>query len=198
METKPLPDTSFFVMPTKKPASERTLIEKGISLLNLYPKKDNIRFIDKMFLVRHGLSITVLITECKVGITNLKAAGILSTYQDLCDLGFSLKDLVIDRELFGVNHIVQLYDMDATSLGIHVHNLIECRFSPAELMTLGLSIPDMIEEKGITARHIHLIGYSLANLRQLGVTKEHMRQLGITYPMAVNVFKWDHREWNMM
>lgn len=194
-----IPESSFFGLPSKKKsANERSLIEKGKTLMNLYPRKDNIRFIDKWFLMKHKLTVEILISECKVEITNLKRAGILSTFEDLCEVGFRLKDLVLDRELFNVGHIVQLYGMDANSLDLTLEDLLECHFIPAELLTLQFSLPDMIENTGICGRHVQRLGYDLQSLIQLGLTKKHLKKLGITYPIAVNVMKWDPKEVSQM
>lgn len=189
---------SFCVLPEKKPVSERSFIEKSKLLWDLRPVKENVRFIDKWFLLKYDITINILLTCCKVEITNLKAAGIINNYDDLCELGFEVSDLVINRELFNVNHIVQLFGMDAQSLGIILGDLLFCKFLPAELMTLNFSLPKMIESGGICGRHFELLGYDLSSLRQLGLTREHLKKLGITYPIAVNVFRWNPNEMREM
>lgn len=198
VEEKKSAMASFCVLPEKRPVSERSFIEKSKLLWELRPVKENIRFIDKWFLQKYGITINILLTCCKVEITNLKAAGIISNYEDLCELGFKVSDLVVNRELFNVNHIVQLFSMDADSLGIILGDLLSCKFLPAELMTLNFSLPKMIEGGGIFDRHLRLLGYDLSSLRQLGLTREHLKKLGITYPIAVNVFKWNPSEMSEM
>lgn len=198
VEEKKAPVSSFFVLPEKKPATERSFIEKSKLLWDLRPVKENIRFIDKWFLQKHGITVNILLTCCKVEITNLKAAGIISNYEDLCELDFKLNDLVVNRELFNVNHMAQLFNMDANSLGIILGDLLSCKFLPAELMALNFSLPALIDNGGILDRHLHLLGYDLSSLRQLGLTREHLKKLGITYPIAINVFKWSPSEMNQM
>lgn len=193
------PVMSFFRLPEKNTRTEqRTLLERGKTLLKLYPRKENIQFITKGFLIKHGLTIRVLLVECEVEIANLWKAGIATTYEDLCDLGFQLRDLVINTSLFNVGHIVQLYKMDATSLNICVEDLLECRFVPSDLDTLQFSLPALIESNGIKARHIQLLGYSLSSLRMLGLRKSHLRMLGITMSIAINEMKWHPNEVSQM
>src|ERR1700742_9085 len=62
-----------------------SLIERGKILLSLRPTKDNIKIIDKNFLIKYNMSISILIKECHVPITNLKKAGIVTNFNDLCD-----------------------------------------------------------------------------------------------------------------
>ena len=137
-------------------------------------------------------------SECEVEITNLRKAGIAATYDDLCDIGFQLTDLVVNRSLFNVGHIVQLYGMDAVSLNLSVDDLMICKFLPAELLTLQFSLPGLIEAGGIRGRHLQILGYSLSNLIQLGLTKKHLKLLGITMPIAINTLRWNPMEVNQM
>lgn len=196
---KPATADPFFRLPEKSVRPEqRTLLERGKTLFKLYPRKENIHFITKSFLIKHGLTIRVLLLECETEIANLWKAGIATTYEDLCDLGFQLRDLVVSTNLFNVGHIVQLYKMDATSLNICIDDLLECRFVPSDLDTLQFSLPDLIESGGIKARHLQLLGYSLASLCMLGLRKAHLRKLGITMPIAINEMKWHPNEVSKM
>lgn len=189
---------SFFVLPGKKTTNEQSFIEKSKTLINLYPRKDNIRFIDKWFLLKHKLTIAILLSECKVEISNLRIAGIVTTFDDLLELGFRLSDLVINRELFNVGHIVQLFGMTAETLNITLQDLLECLFLPAELATLQFSLPLYIEENDVRGCHIQRLGYDLKSLVQLGIQKKHLKILGITYPIALNTMKWHPKEVNQM
>ncbi len=190
--------SSFIALPTKKKSTDSSLIQKGKTLFNLYPRADNIHFINKSFLLKHGLNLTILLSECEVEITNLKKAGILSTFDDLLDLDFQMTDLVVNKELFNVGHIVQLFGMNASSLHLSVEDLLDCRFLPAELLTLDFSLADMIESNGIRWGHLKALGYDLESLKLLGFKKAHLKKLKITYPIAVNELRWNPKEVNEM
>lgn len=200
IDAMPHTDADFFgsLPERKRSETEPTLFQKSKMLFNLYPKCDNIRFIDKWFLKKHKLTIRILLAECDTEITNLKKAGIVNNYDDLCELGFDMTDLVFNRTLFNAGHMVQLFDMDASTLDICVDDLRHCHFTPAELMTLRFSLPDLIETNGLKARHLLQLGYNLSSLRQLGLNRAHLKQLGITMPIAINTFKWSPKEVNEM
>lgn len=191
--------SSFIPLPQKKKGYESvSIVQKTKALYNLYPRVDNIRFIDRWFLIKHGLTLYILLTECQVEITNLKKAGIVATFDDLLEIDFQITDLVVNRELFNVGHIVQLYGMDATTLKLGIEDLIECQFKPAELLTLQFSLPDMIENDGMRGRHLQTLGYDLQSLILLGLNKKHLRKLGVTLPIAVSRLGWSFKEVNEM
>lgn len=161
------------------PKENPSLIDQGKLLYSLYPRKDNISQIDKYFLMKHNMSINILILDCNVPITNLRAAGIITSYEDLCDLGFEPQDLNINRELFNVGHMVQLFKMNATSMDFGLEELLTCKFCPADLLTLQFSLPGLIEDRGIQAKHLKALNYSLPDLMSLGFNRSHLQLLNI-------------------
>lgn len=182
---------------------DMNLIEKGKILFNLRPVEENIKYINKNLLMKYNVTINVLIKVCEVPITNLKIAGIINNFDDLCDLGFQLSDLTWNgnRELFNVGHIQQIFNMNYTSikssrLGFDLEDLIHSKFAPAELITLEFSLADMIEEGGISARHFLLLEYRPNELSKLGLSKQHLKKLNININYAVSTLKWSPKEFN--
>jgi hypothetical protein len=168
---------------------ELTLLEKTELLLKLRPVPENIPQITKSFLRRWGLTMRTL-CELGVALTDLYKAGIVQCYQDLLDLDFRLRDLTIDSACLSPNHMYTLFQMTGRDLNITVVDLLECRFTAAELTNMDFSLPHMIEANGIKAQHLRLLGYTPQDLRLLGVDGQHLKQLGITDRTAYQLMGW--------
>ena len=144
---------------------------------------ENIKLIDLPFLIANDITLKVLIRDCKIKIVDLYGADIITNWHDLTQLGFSTSDLVIDRQLFNVNDICQFYGMTYSSLrdriGFSILDMMDCRFAPSELYTLGFSLATLIENKGMDREHLSILGYPLQHCKDLGFGKLHANLLSI-------------------
>ena len=168
---------------------EPGLFERAGLIASLYPSKTNLAQINKRFLMQHQMTINELLTVCEVPITDLWKAGITRCYRDLQDLKFQMRDLTVNKECFKADHMVQLFQMNARTLAIDLEDLLVCKFTPAELVTLQFSLPDMIEQGQIRAQHLKPIGYSLEDLILLGFSREHLKMLNIG-PQLARDLRW--------
>lgn len=208
-----LPSDSFFgIGPSTNnnnntPPVMMSLIEKARFLNTLYPCVENIPRITRQFLIRHNITLSCLLQVCGVPIIDLRSAGICTTLDDLCELGFQITDLTNqtgNTRLFNVNHMMQLFKVGAPELASHpviafdVRHLIAARFAPAELEALGVSVPGMIEKKQIALRHLAQLGYAPRDLYTLGVRRLHLSALGIGTPgLAAAQMRWSATEFSV-
>ena len=89
--------------------------------------------INKEVLKNNDITIEVLITECRVSITDLYVAGILTHFDDLIELGFKATDLMLNTELFSCSSLVRLFkvnhdDMKLKRVEIDLEALIVGKF----------------------------------------------------------------------
>ncbi len=203
-----LPGDSFFgISHSNGVEGVMSMIEKARFLATLYPRVENIPRITRSFLQRHGITVGCLLTKCRVPIIDLWSAGICTTLDDLCDLGFQITDLTNqtgDTRLFNVNHMMQLFKAGASEMAAHpvialdVRHLVVARFSPADLQALDVSLPDMIEKQQIALRHLRDMGYATRDLYALGVRLSHLRALGIGSPeLATRLVGWPAKEFSV-
>lgn len=165
------------------------------------PSKAKIKYITKEVLMRNHVTIQILINECKVGISDLKAGGIVDSFQDLIDLKFRMLDVVIDRTLFNVSHLYTLFHVSHKDLCRHrkvqfsTLDLLQCQFYASELQTLQFTLDTLIENGGINATQLQSLEFSLADLISLNFRPEHLHTLHITKKQALDWFKWDTKEY---
>ncbi len=155
-------------------------------------------------LVANRVSLYALLTECRVSVTNLHAAGILRSFDDLLALKFKVKDLVRKRELFDAGKLPMLFNVTFQSMRqqgclFRLRDLHECGFFPGELETLGVSLDTMICEDHVTADQLIELNWSLDDLQRLGFGVEHLDQLKITQKLALAPFPvgfgWSREEY---
>lgn len=183
---------------------ELGILEKRKRLSYLEAKEENVRDIDLEFLKRHNITLEVLLTAIDyngdkgVPITELKSAHIVNTFHDLCELKYEHRNLTLNRRCFNVGHIVQCFLMDANSLQLDIADVIRCQFTPAELESLQLSLPEWIEEGAIKFHHFSQLRYKPLDLARLGIRRFHLKKLGITYDTAIEMFRWTPTEFNTL
>lgn len=163
--------------------------------------KGLVKHIDLPLLVKHAITLDDLIRRCGVAITDLLATGIVQGVQDLCALKFKMTDLVINTELFRVQHLPDLFQLTyiklrkMKSIRFGALDIIECNFYPNELAQLGFSFDHLINDNGINAKQLKCLNFSLADLISLNLTTENLKKLAITPRVAIEVFGWDRQEY---
>ena len=182
--------------PIQSKRQAMTFVEKTELLLSLRPRAENVPQITKSFLRRHAVTMETL---CRIGVpvTDLWNAGIVRCYDDLLDLDFKLRDLTVEPTCFSVNHMYTLFKLTARDLNVTVVDLLECNFSPADLMNMAFSLATTIDEGGIHARHLAQLKYSPQDLRLLGVDASHLARLGINAKTAYSLMGWSPTQLNV-
>jgi hypothetical protein len=171
--------------------------------------KDMVAGMKKTDLMEYGITIRCLIEDCGIPIANLHKSGLLRTFDDLVDLEFELSDLTIDRTLFNVNHLVQLFycnydtlveysNMKDTTLDFSIHELIKTDLHCWELQALSFSFDDYIEQKFMSKRHFgkdYGLSYTLAEMSSvLGLTNQGLERLKVTQKDAKE-YGWVYKEY---
>ncbi len=166
--------------------------------------KRMVRHISLKLLVENDISLEDLIVECGVAFTDLLAAGILQSVEDLCALQFKTTDLVINERLFRVQHLPDFFKLyypemrKMKSICFGANDIIDCNFTPDELDQLRFSFDHLIKDKGINAKQLRFISvdmhYSLADFIRLGLLAENLVAMGITPRIACEAFGWDSQE----
>lgn len=152
--------------------------------------KSNVQRIDKAMLMDEGITIAMLITECRVPLSEMKLAKILNTFRDLMDLGFVPEDLTRNRELFNCNSLVTLYGKEErespckllarNGVQFDIRHIFQGKFLPSDLMSMGYNLDEPIKNQEITSSQLRSLNYSLEDLVVLGLEREHLIHLGIT------------------
>lgn len=192
--------SSFYMDPTLQQRGELDAIDRLTDSLGI-PSKAKIRFITKEVLMRNDVSIQILIEECRVGMADLKAGGLVETFNDLIDLKFRMRDTVIDRTLFNVSHLYTLFHVGYRELRRHPKiqfstlDLLECEFYASELLTLQFSFDRLIERRAINAIQLQCLKLSLADLITLGLQPHHLHTLKISKHDALERFAWNAKEY---
>lgn len=207
---------SAFFIPGKNTASTTTTTtrrggERGILDLlgdSLGVKtENNIREITKEVLKENDMTIEIIITECQVSITNLYAANILTSFNDLLYLDFKLTDLTLNRELFRCETLKSLFKVNCKKMrkrGItfDLESLMIRPFYTSELEMLGFSIDSLIQSGGIARNQLRSLNYSLEGLISIGFKKEHIEKLKISKKSATrpqpNGFGWSESEYTAL
>ena len=156
----------------------------------------NVRKINKRVLQHNGITVETLIAQCRVAITNLYQARIVTSMRDLVELGFKTSDLLLDRTLFNCNTLCTLFGVRADDgrrnlpmyrvmVGHGVdfsleHLMMNDSFLSSELMTLEFPLGEMIEADGIGRGQLLALKFPCAELVQLGLTKKHLKKLKIS------------------
>lgn len=174
-------------------------IDKMNSYLHI-ESKGLVKHIDLQLLVDNDITIEDLVGECEIGIADLMAAGIVKDVNDLRALGFRMSDIVINRELFRAQHLADLFQLTYRKLhkmkGIEfgTFHLLKCDFYPNELLTLAFSFDHLIRDNCLSAEQLLGLNFSLSDLIALDFTKENLQMLGIGRRQALDVFKWQRKE----
>jgi hypothetical protein len=145
----------------------------------------NIQKIDKSSLKKNGITIEILIEDCEVAISNLRLAGILTSFEDLMELDFKPMDLTRNRELFNCNSLKTLFNadhgkMEKYGIPLGIDDIIQGKFYVSELQTLAFRLDRMIREGGIGKSQLHALNFPLEDLISLGLKKEHLIILKIS------------------
>jgi hypothetical protein len=198
---------SFYIPEaTNKPTSSTTFFDRISDSLGL-KTVSNVQKINMDVLKSNGVTLEVLIDECEVSITNLKQANILSTFQDLLELGFTPMDLTRNRLLFNCGTLKTLFNADHNTLikygvPIDVEHLIRGKILSSELQTLGFSFDNMINEKGIGRDQLKTLNFPLRDLMNLGFEKRHLKKLHITKEFALKSwpdgFGWNKETFDLL
>jgi hypothetical protein len=150
----------------------------------------NMKNINKEVLINNGITISNLIEDCRVSITDLYVAGILTSFDDLIDLGFKPTDLTLNTELFNCASLVRLFkvnhnDMKAKRVEIDLEALMVGGFCSNDLEVIKFSIAPMIESGHIANKQLWALKYSFNDLLSLGLNKAHVSKLDISARRAV-------------
>lgn len=160
-----------------------------------------LKYIDLDLLVENDITLDDLIRRCDVAITDLLATGIVQGVDDLCALKFKMTDLVINEQLFRVQHLPDLFQLTYMQLRkmknirFSALDIIECHFYPNELAQLGVCFDHLINDKGLNFKQLKCLNFSLADLISLNLTSENLQTLGITKSTALGVLGWDPQEY---
>ena len=160
-----------------------------------------LKYIDLDLLVENDITLDDLIRRCDVAITDLLATGIVQGVNDLCALKFKMTDLVINEQLFRVQHLPDLFQLTYMQLRkmknirFSALDIIECHFYPNELAQLGVCFDHLINDKGLNFKQLKCLNFSLADLISLNLTSENLQTLGITKSTALGVLGWDPQEY---
>lgn len=160
-----------------------------------------LKYIDLDLLIENEITLDDLIRRCDIAITDLLATGIVRGVEDLCALKFKMTDLVINEQLFRVQHLPDLFRLTYTqlrkmkSIRFSALDIIECHFYPNELAQLGFSFDHLINDKGLNVKQLECLNFSLADLISLDFTVENLQALGISSHMALNVLNWEPQEY---
>jgi hypothetical protein len=146
--------------------------------------------ITREMLVLNKVSVYALILHCAMPMSELYAAGIIENVYDLNTLQFKAKDLVRTRELFGVNNLCMLFQVDQTGLReakckFGLRELYDCNFKQGELETLFVDIGVMIEEDGGEPKDLTKLNWDYTKLCGRGLTRAHLDILGLTREIAL-------------
>ena len=178
-------------------------IDKLMDLLSI-KTESNIKNITKKILMDNQVTVRDLIKKCKVSMTDLKLADIITTFKDLKDLKFNPSDLVIDRTLFDVNKMDILFktyyksSKNKDGITMTVVDLLENKFTSFELRTLRFPLDDFIENGKINSKQLLQLNYQLEELESIGFTKAHLKKLNITQKDAIDNFKWSKKQFDQL
>lgn len=200
---------SSFYVPNNNQEKEQKGEEKGGGLDILDKMSDYfhiesnrlLKYIDLDLLVENAITLDDLLRRCDVAITDLVATGIVQGVDDLCALKFKMTDLVINEQLFRVQHLPDLFQLTYPQLRkmknirFSALDIIECQFYPNELAQLGFSFDHLINDKGLNVKQLECLNFSLADLISLNLTVENLQTLGITSRIALDVLNWDPQEY---
>ena len=163
---------------------------------------ENLKAINKKFLMEHNVTIYNLIVDCEVSIIELHLAGIISNFQDLLDLKFLLTDLTIGKKkLFNADKLVTFFDVTYESLkeredfSFTIFDIIEGDFYANELETLGFTFDYVMKRKYLTRQQLREFKIGLEGLKLLGFKKEYMDPLRISENFALTKLKWTLSEY---
>lgn len=163
---------------------------------------DEIRRINKSYLINHGVTVENLICDCKVDLRELRKCHIITNLDDLLDLGFKLSDMTIDRKIFNVTTAVTFFDVtysrlrDYNDFDLGIFNIINSHFYAAELCTLGYHIDYMIVNNYIRKKDLLELNFELSDLVLLGFNAVHIKILGISQREAINTFEWNEDDYD--
>jgi len=167
---------------TERARPALTILDKlgeglGLSLTS------NVKHLTLDVLVANDMSLRILLEKCRVSVTNLKNAGIVTRLDDLKTLRFRVKDMVRDRELFDAGRFKMFYNprtdenpkpktcfqfiRDTSDLTFDLEDVVACQFYPGELETLGVSLNTLIREDGATAADLCALKLPVSTLRTL-------------------------------
>lgn len=178
---------SFYIPPvTKKEKASADLLDVWADRLKLTTKSNLLR-IDKTLLIENGMTLRVLIDECRVKIKDLYFAGILTSFADLVQLGFTPEDLKRDRILFDCQTLRERFGATAELLerhGLTLNIVKEPPFYPQELIILEFPLGEHIEQGYVSRDALRQLDYAMADLVSLGFAWRHLKKLKITREMA--------------
>ncbi len=165
--------------------------------------EENVKAINKKFLMDSNVTIYNLIADCQVSIIELHLAGILVKFDDLLDLGFLLSDLTIGkRDLFNADKLKTFFQVDYPSLRDHdvfsftIVDIIEADLYASELETLEFKFSYLIKNKWLGRQDLRDLNFGLDGLKLLGFKKKYMVPLKISQNFAIKKLKWTLEEYN--
>lgn len=209
-QKKPQQHKSSFYVPEKEKKKEERVREGGGGGLDMIDKMNDyfrieskglVRHIDLPLILKYDITLDDLIRRCGIAITDLMDTRIIQGVEDLCALKFKMTDLVIDPRLFRVQHLPDLFQLTYVklrkmkSIRFGALDMIECGFFPNELAQLGFSFDHLVNDRGINAKQLKCLNFSLADLISLNLTTENLEKLGITPRIAIEIFGWDRQEY---
>ena len=168
-------------------------------------------------LILNNVSVRALIDVCRIPMTNLYDAGIVTSFRDLQDLHFHPRDLLRKRELFQASALPQLFKTSFSGMrsqncafsladlkeqvfkGSKARRERKAKFYSSELEALSVSLDSIIREDAVSVQDLIGLNYDLADLERLGFEREHLTLLGITRKQALEPwpagFGWSRDEY---
>lgn len=191
-------------MQRREKSSGTDLLDMVADRLKLTTKSNLLR-VDKALLLEHGLTVRILIERCQVKISDLYFAGIVTTFHDLLQLGFTAEDLKRDRMLFNCQMLKERYLVNAAALeryGVDFNVVREPHFYPQELLVMEFSLGAQIDQGYISREALRQLNYEMSDLISLGFEQRHLKRLKITRAMAKDAqpkgFGWTDQELNLL
>jgi hypothetical protein len=186
--------SSFYIPPPQTSSGSRGvgLLERFTGLVGLKPRCD-VQTIDKETLMKYRVTICDLLESCQVRLSDMRQAGILTSFSDLMDLHFCVEDLTRRPLLFSCQSLVQVFKASYKTLVEHgitfdVSHLLRCKFKPQDLVALAYSLDPLICEGGINKDHLRTLNFSLRDLVALGFRSEHLKILKISRNLATTAY----------
>lgn len=163
--------------------------------------KSNVLRIDKTMLIDEGITIAMLIEDCRVPLSEMKLAKILDTFRDLLDLGFVPEDLTRNRELLNCSTLVIMYGgighesgrnetpcklLERNGVQFDIRHILLGKFLPSDLMSMGYNLSQPIKNGEITSYQLRALNFTLDDLVSLGLDRSHLIDMDISERAALS------------
>lgn len=196
---------SFFIPSlAKKEKAGPDILDVMADKLRLTTKNNLLR-VDKALLIEHGVTVRILIEQCQVKIGHLFFAKILTSFQDLMDVGFTTDDLKRDRMLFDCQALSAHCGVTWDTLERHqlTLNIVkEPHFYAQELIILKYPLGQHIDQGYVSRDTLLSLNYAMCDLVEMGFAQRHLKKLKISRELALqphpNGFGWSPQDINLL